>query len=101
MSQHTSQFKILIVDDEWESPIVAAVVRRLDREGWRTIVVKPESRWSIGDEFEAAALYAVEEERPDGVLLDVRFGEEKEERFQGLAILSKCWGLPRCRCLFS
>ena len=89
MSQHASQFKILIVDDEWESPIVAAVVRRLEREGWRTIVVKPESRWSIGDEFEAAALYAVEEERPDGVLLDVRFGEEKEERFQGLAILSK------------
>ena len=89
MSQHASQFKILIVDDEWESPIVGAVVRRLEREGWRTIVVKPESRYSIGDEFEAAALYAVEEERPDGVLLDVRFGEEKDERFQGLAILSK------------
>ncbi len=89
MSQQSRQFKILVVDDEWESPIVAAVVRRLEREGWRTIVVKPESQWSIGDEFEAAALFAVEEERPDGVLLDVRFGEEKEERFQGLAILSK------------
>jgi DNA-binding response OmpR family regulator len=89
MSQQSRQFKILVVDDEWESPIVAAVVRRLEREGWRTIVVKPESKWSIGDEFEAAALFAVEEERPDGVLLDVRFGEEKEERFQGLAILSK------------
>lgn len=89
MTQQSRQFKILVVDDEWESPIVAAVVRRLEREGWRTIVVKPESQWSIGDEFEAAALFAVEEERPDGVLLDVRFGEEKEERFQGLAILSK------------
>ena len=89
MSQQSRQFKILVVDDEWESPIVAAVVRRLEREGWRTIVVKPESKWSIGDEFEAAALFAVEEERPDGVLLDVRFGEEKEERFQGLASLSK------------
>ena len=89
MSQYASQFKILIVDDEWESAIVGAVVRRLEREGWQTIVVKPESQWSIGDEFEAAALYAVEEEHPDGVLLDVRFGEEKEERFQGLAILGK------------
>ena len=77
------------MDDEWESTIVAAVVRRLEREGWQTIVVKPETKWSVGDEFEAAALYAVEEERPDGVLLDVRFGEEKEERFQGLSILGK------------
>ena len=89
MSQQGSQFKILIVDDEWESPIVAAVVRRLEREGWQTIVVKPESGWAVGDEFEAAALYAVEEEHPDGVLLDVRFGEEKDERFQGLSILRK------------
>ena len=89
MSQHRSQFKILIVDDEWESPIVAAVVRRLEREGWQTVVVKAETQWSVGDEFEAAALYAVEEERPDGGLLDVRFGEEKDERFQGLSILSK------------
>ena len=89
MSQQTQQFKILIVDDEWESPIVAAVVRRLEREGWQTIVVKPESGWAVGDEFEAAALYAVEEEHPDGVLLDVRFGEEKDERFQGLSILRK------------
>ena len=89
MSQHESQFKILIVDDEWESPIVGAVVRRLEREGWQTVVVKPESKWAIGDEFEAAAIYAAEEEHPDGVLLDVRFGEEKEERFQGLAILRK------------
>ena len=90
MSQQAPQFKILVVDDEWESPIVTAVVRRLEMEGWETVIVKPDLyQWSVGEEFQAAALYAVEEEHPDGVLLDVRFGEEKDERFQGLAILGR------------
>ncbi len=81
--------RILIVDDEWESAIVRAVRRRLEAEGWATIVVEPEGRWVTGDDFELEALYAVEQEQPDGVLLDVRFGEHGDERFKGLGILRK------------
>jgi DNA-binding response OmpR family regulator len=81
--------KILIVDDEWESPIVKSVRRRLDEEGWETIIIQPDTRWMTGDEFEAGALYAIEEQQPHGVLLDVRLGEYKEDRFKGLEILQK------------
>ena len=83
------QDKILIVDDESESPIVKAVRRRLDDEGWNTVVIQPDDGWSSGDDFEAAALYTIEEEQPDGVLLDVRLGEYKEDQFKGLEILQK------------
>lgn len=81
--------KILIVDDESASAILMAVRRRLEEEGWQAIVVEPESPWSVADEFEAAALYAIEEQQPDGVLLDVRFGEHRDDRFKGLEILQK------------
>lgn len=81
------QGKILIVDDEWASPIVSAVRRRLEEEGWPTEVVEPEGRGLSGEEFEAAALYAIEEEQPDGVLLDVHFGDHSDDRFKGLGIL--------------
>ena len=81
--------KILIVDDESSSAILMAVRRRLEEEGWLPSVVHPESGWSLGAEFEAATLYAIEEEQPDGVLLDVRFGEDKDDRFKGLEILQK------------
>ena len=84
-----AQGKILIVDDEWESAIVMAVRRKLESEGWRTIAVQPEASWLSADEFEIAALYAIEEERPDGILLDVRFGEHKDDWFKGLGILRK------------
>ncbi len=87
MADSMKREKILIVDDEWESAIVKAVRRRLEEEGWRTIVVEPEAPRLTGDEFEAAALYAIEEERPDGVILDVRFGDHKDDRFKGLGIL--------------
>ena len=89
MLEGKRQAKILIVDDEWDSPIVRSVQRRLEQEGWGTIVVEPEGRWITGDNFELAALYAIELERPDGVLLDVRFGEHKDDRFKGLGILRK------------
>ena len=69
--------KILIVDDEWESPIVKAVRRRLDEEGWHTLAIEADSKWAGGEDFEAAALYTIEEEHPDGVLLDVRLGDYK------------------------
>ncbi len=81
--------KILIVDDEWESPILQAVRRRLDDEGWNTLIVEPEGHRVGGDEFEAAALYAIEVEQPDGVLLDVRLGEFRDDQFKGLEILRK------------
>ena len=87
MPPDSEQRKIIIVDDEWESAIIKAVRRRLEDEGWSAVVVQPESNWSPGDEFELATMYAIEEERPDGVLLDVRFGEHQDDRFRGLAIL--------------
>lgn len=81
--------KILIVDDESSSAILMAVRRRLEEEGWLPSVVHPEAGWSLGEEFEAATLYAIEDEQPDGVLLDVRFGEDRDDRFKGLEILQK------------
>jgi len=87
MPPDSQQRKIIIVDDEWESAIIKAVRRRLEDEGWSAVVIQPETNWSPGDEFELAAMYAIEEERPDGVLLDVRFGEHQDDRFRGLAIL--------------
>ena len=87
MSEVRGRGKILIVDDEWGLAIVRAVQRRLESEGWHTIAVEPETRRQTGDEFEEAALYAIEEEQPDGVLLDVRFGEHEDDRFKGLGIL--------------
>ena len=81
--------KILIVDDEWESAIVKSVRRRMESEGWFTTAVEPEPSWVSADEFEPAALYAIQEDQPDGVLLDMRFGEHKDDRFKGLGILRK------------
>ena len=89
MSARNEPDKILIVDDEWESPIVRSVRRRLDEEGWHTRVVEPDEGRLTGDEFEAAALYAIEVEQPQGVLLDVRLGGYKEDQFKGLEILQK------------
>ena len=84
-----SDSKVLIIDDEWESAIVKAVQRRLQDEGWRTVIVEPQGRWLLGDEFESAAIYAIEEEVPDGVLLDVRLGEHRDDQFKGLEILRR------------
>ena len=81
--------KILIVDDESESAILRAVRRRLEEEGWEPVVVQPESGHSLGEEFEAAALWSIEEDLPDAVLLDVRFGEHRDDQFRGLGILGE------------
>ena len=51
--------------------------------------MQPEARYVTADEFEVAAWYALEEQHPDAVLLDVRFGEHRDERFKGLGILKK------------
>ena len=37
--------KILVVDDEWDSPIVKSVRWRLEDEGWRVTVVEPDAQW--------------------------------------------------------
>ncbi len=80
---------ILVVDDEWESPIVGAVIRTLEQEGWKTSVIKPQRSADSADDFETETLYSIETIRPSGVLLDVRLGEYREDQFKGLEILHK------------
>ncbi|HAA95905.1 MAG TPA: hypothetical protein DHW65_02240 [Dehalococcoidia bacterium] len=89
MARISTARKILIVDDESESAILRAVRRRLDEEGWQTLVVVPEAGHSIGEEYEAAALWSIEDNHPDAVLLDVRFGEHRDDQFRGLSILGE------------
>ena len=72
---------ILVVDDEWESPIVGAVLRTLEQEGWKTSVIKPKFSVDVGNDFETETLYAIETIQPTGVLLDVRLGEYREAQF--------------------
>ena len=62
---------ILIVDDEAASAIVRAVRRRLEDEGWGTTVVGKHEHGSA-DEMMWAALDAIDQQLPDGVILDVR-----------------------------
>ena len=79
---------ILIVDDEATSAIVRAVRRRLEEEGWGTQVVSKEEHGS-SDDMLWAALDAIEEQRPDGVILDVRLGDYRDDQFKGLDILKR------------
>ena len=83
---------ILVVDDEWESPIVGAVIRTLEQEGWKTSVIKPRFSAESGNDFETETLYAIETIHPTGILLDVRLGEYREDQFKGLEILHKIVG---------
>ena len=55
---------ILVVDDEWESPIVGAVIRTLEQEGWKTSVIKPRFSAESGNDFETETLYAIETIHP-------------------------------------
>lgn len=89
MAKAKAERKILIVDDESDSAILRAVRRRVESEGWEALVVEPEPGHSVGEEFEAAALWSIEEDRPDAVLLDVRFGEHRDDQFRGLSILGE------------
>lgn len=81
--------KILVVDDESTSDLMRSVLRRLETEGFRPIVIQPEGQRVDGRQYETEALFALEDERPAAVLLDVRFGEYDEDRFMGLNILKK------------
>ena len=81
--------KIMIVDDEADSSILRSVRQRLEEEGWITAILQPEPGGLLGEEFEAAAMWEIEEERPDAVLLDVRFGDHRDDRLKGLEILGE------------
>jgi len=81
--------KVIIVDDELHSATLKAVRRKLESSNWTTIVIEPKSASRTADDFELAALHAIEAERPSAVLLDVRFGDAIDERFRGLHILRK------------
>ena len=52
-------------------------------------MVQPESGYSVGEEFESATLWSIEQDLPDAVLLDVRFGEHRDDQFRGLGILGE------------
>ena len=79
---------ILIVDDEATSAIVRAVCRRLEDEGWSTQVVSKEEHGSA-DDMLWAAVAVIEEAAPDGVILDVRLGEYRDDQFKGLDLLKR------------
>ena len=80
--------KILVVDDEATSAIVRAVCRRLSDEGWNTRVIGKEQHGSA-DDMLWAALDAIAADRPDGVVLDVRLGDYRDDQFKGLDILKR------------
>ncbi len=93
MTQHSAGAgrgqKILVVDDESSSDLMRSVLRRLESDGFRTVLVQPEGPRVDGRQYETEALFALDLERPSAVLLDVRFGEYDEDRFMGLDILKK------------
>ena len=89
MIRKNNRDKILVVDDEWDSPILKTVIRTLEDEGWDTTVVKPTQSQDVGAEFESETLFAIDDIDPSGVLLDVRLGEYKDDQFKGLEILQK------------
>jgi DNA-binding response OmpR family regulator len=89
-----------VVDDEPDTALMQSVLRALHADGFEPIVVRPggdaldsapgaEDIVASGDDFEAEALYAIAEYRPAGVILDVRFGEHRDDLFKGLGILGK------------
>ena len=89
LSEKNNNQKILVVDDEHMSDLMRSVLRRLEIDGFKTIVVKPKGTMGTGDEYEIQTLFALEEYHPDAILLDVRFGEYDTDRFKGLSILKK------------
>ncbi|MFL2665423.1 MAG: response regulator [Dehalococcoidia bacterium] len=89
LNEKNNNQKILIVDDEHMSDLMRSVLRRLDTEGFKPIVVEPKGNMGTGDEYEVQTLFAIDEHHPDAVLLDVRFGEYDTDRFKGLSILKK------------
>lgn len=92
--------RILVVDDEPDTALMQSVLRALHADGFEPLVVRPgagsagpaqggDEILATGEDFEAEALYAIAEYRPAGVILDVRFGEHRDDLFKGLGILGK------------
>ena len=81
--------KILVVDDEHMSDLMRSVLRRLETDGFKPIVVAPEGSHLTGNDYETQTLFSMETERLSAILLDVRFGEYDLDRFKGLSILKK------------
>ncbi|MCH8817299.1 MAG: hypothetical protein IIC92_06170 [Chloroflexi bacterium] len=99
-SSHAAGRRILVVDDEPDTALMRSVLRALQADGFEPLVVRPGAEGAgsalvgeeivvTGEDFEAEALYAIEEHRPAGVILDVRFGEHRDDLFKGLGILGK------------
>ena len=99
-SSHAAGRRILVVDDEPDTALMRSVLRALQADGFEPLVIRPgaegaapalvgEEIVTTGEDFEAEALYAIEEHRPAGVILDVRFGEHRDDLFKGLGILGK------------
>ena len=82
---------ILIVDDEATSAIVRAVRHRLEDEGWGTKVIGKDEHASA-DDMLWATMAAIDEHLPDGIILDVRLGEYRDDQFKGLDILKRIVG---------
>lgn len=72
-----------------------SVLLRLEREGYEPVVAAPKGPRSTGEDFEAEALFLIQESRPAAVLLDVRFGEHSDDRFKGLSILKRITDMDR------
>ena len=63
--------KILVVDDEHMSDLMRSVLRRLETDGFKPIVVAPEGSHLTGDDYETQTLFSMETERLSAILLDV------------------------------
>jgi DNA-binding response OmpR family regulator len=71
------------------------VIAAMKNEGW---VVGVADDWldgqaragglgPTGSDYQSAALYAIEEFNPDALILDIHFGERREDRMKGLEII--------------
>ena len=60
MVRKNNRDRILVVDDEWDSPILKTVIRTLEDDGWDTTVVKPTKLQDVGAEFESETLFATD-----------------------------------------
>lgn len=89
MNSADRKYQILIVDDEWELKIVRDVVSRIEDEGWQPVIVNKGSRGILADEYERTTLDHIDKERPDGIILDLHFGNHKDDRFRGIQILRR------------
>ena len=80
--------KVLIVDDEWDSGVIRNLVGEIEKIGWKAIVANDGVEGASAEEYEIAAPWYVQENRPDAVVLDIKFGNFPDERFRGLSILT-------------